>query len=108
MDEQRARRGGGPLRAWGGPPAPWRPGGWQGPPWWNRRDGGNDDDTSPAWPWRSTLLLTVFVLIGSNFAAHAQPDREPLHLLGRLLLLAGSGLLLWRHRHPALVVFGTA
>ncbi|MGQ4383981.1 histidine kinase [Streptomyces sp. SAS_270] len=107
MDEQRARRGGGPRRAWGGPPAVRRPGGWQGPPWWNRRDG-DEGDTLPRRPWRTTLLLTVFVLIGSNFAAHAQSDREPLNLLARALLVAGSGLLLWRHRHPRLVVFGTA
>jgi len=107
MDEQRARRGGGPRRAWGGPPAQWRPGGWQGPPWWPRRDG-DDEGTFAHWPWRSTLLLTVFVLIGSNFASHAQSDREQLDLLARALLVAGSGLLLWRHRHPVLVVFGTA
>jgi signal transduction histidine kinase len=55
------------------------------------------------------LLLTAFVLIGSNFAAHAQhDDRLALDAFSRALLLVGSGLLLWRQRHPVFVVFGTA
>ncbi|MBX7550886.1 sensor histidine kinase [Streptomyces sp. tea 10] len=98
MEEQRA-------------PSPrWR----YGPPWsrygpaW--RDG--PDDMEPhrgrAWPWRSTALFTVFVLVGSNFAGHGQPHRVPLDLYARVLLLAASLLLLWRHRHPVAVVFGTA
>lgn len=61
------------------------------------------------WPWRSTALLTVFVLAGSQFAADRQgDDRAHLDLFARLLLVAGSGLLLWRKRYPVLVVFGTA
>lgn len=59
-------------------------------------------------PWRSTALLTVFVLAGSTFAAHAQPGRVPLDLAARLLLVAASVALLWRRRHPVPVVFGTA
>jgi signal transduction histidine kinase len=59
-------------------------------------------------PWRSTLLLAVFVTVGSGFASRGQPDRESLDALGRALLLAGSALLLLRHRHPAPVVFGVA
>jgi len=54
-------------------------------------------------------VLTVFVLAGSQFAADRQgDDRAHLDLLARLLLVAGSALLLWRKRHPVLVVFGTA
>ncbi|MGY0022086.1 sensor histidine kinase [Streptomyces sp. YJ-C3] len=102
MDEQRARDGG-PPRSWGGPPwlrqgPPW---GDRGPAWWNRTGGGR-------LPWRSTVLVTAFVLIGSNFAAHGQAERVPLDVLARLLLLAGGLLLLWRHRYPVLVAFGTA
>ncbi|WP_189263912.1 sensor histidine kinase [Streptomyces fuscichromogenes] len=62
----------------------------------------------PRLPWRSTLLLTVLVLAGSNFAGHTQPHREHLDLFARLLLLAACGLLLGRHRHPVIVAFGTA
>ncbi|WP_262062846.1 sensor histidine kinase [Streptomyces sp. STR69] len=88
MDEQRVRGG--------GPPQWWR----HGPPW--------DGATAPTrWPWRSTLLVTVFVLVGSGFAGHSQPDRAPLDLYARVLLVAGSALLLWRHRHPVAVAFGT-
>jgi len=101
MEEQRAPR----SQVWGGPPTWWRYGGWQGPPWWNRRD---DEDARPRRPWRSTLLLTAFVLIGSNFAAHNQPDRQQLDLFARALLVGGTALLLWRHRYPVLVAFGTA
>ena len=102
MDEQRAGgRGGGPPRWWG-----------HGPPWWNRRDGESGPGTEQGgdrWPWRSTVLLTVFVLAGSKYAAEQQVgERADLDLFARLLLVAGSGLLLWRHRHPVLVAFGTA
>ncbi|CAM5265054.1 hypothetical protein STENM223S_04623 [Streptomyces tendae] len=44
----------------------WR---WHGPPWWNRRV---DEERRPRWPWASTALVTAFVLVGSNFAVHAQ------------------------------------
>ncbi|MGW1715149.1 sensor histidine kinase [Streptomyces sp. NPDC002156] len=102
MDEQRVRgREGGPPRWWG-----------QGPPWGNRGDGqggsGTDQDVG-RWPWRSTVLLTVFVLAGSKYAAEQQVgERADLDLFARVLLVVGSGLLLWRHRHPVLVAFGTA
>jgi signal transduction histidine kinase len=48
------------------------------------------------------------VVVGSEFAAHGQPEREPLDLAARALLLTGSALLLWRHRHPVIVMSGTA
>lgn len=84
-------------------PAQW----WRyGPPWWQRTD---DAEPPPVrLPWRSTALLTAVVLVGSNFAAHGQPDRQPLDVYARVLLLIASGLLLWRHRHPVAVVVGTA
>ncbi|MFF3372438.1 sensor histidine kinase [Streptomyces sp. NPDC002680] len=102
MDEQRVRgRGGGPPRWWG-----------HGPPWWNRGDGEGGPWTEQGvgrWPWRSTVLLTVFVLAGSKYAAEQQVgERADLDLFARILLVVGSGLLLWRHRHPVLVAFGTA
>ncbi|MER7923395.1 sensor histidine kinase [Streptomyces sp. NPDC096057] len=75
-----------------------------GSPWWRHRPPWGD---SARWPWRSTLLVTVLVLGGSNFASHGQPDRVHLDLLGRLLLVAASALLLWRHRYPVWVAFGT-
>ncbi|MEU9860076.1 sensor histidine kinase [Streptomyces sp. NPDC047971] len=95
MDELRGDGEGGPPRALGDR---------GGPPWlrqWADREPGT------GLPWRSTLLLAVFVMVGSGFAARNQPDRESLDALGRALLLAGSALLLLRHRHPVPVVFGT-
>jgi len=97
MEEQRTPRS--PAR--GGPPW-WR----NGPRGWHRED---DQQRRAHWPWRSTLALTVFVLIGSNYAAHAQEgERAALDPFARALLLLGCGLLLWRQRQPVLVAFGTA
>ncbi|MGW2425449.1 sensor histidine kinase [Streptomyces sp. NPDC001709] len=77
-----------------------------GPPW---RGAPDEDGAEPhrarRLPWRSTALLTAFVLIGSNFAAHDQPYRQHLDPYARVLLLMGSLVLLWRHRHPVLAVF---
>ncbi|MHC3467923.1 sensor histidine kinase [Streptomyces sp. 7R007] len=93
MDEQGVR-GGGP------------PGRWRGAPWAGRWGG---EEQAGRWPWRSTVALTVFVLVGSHFAAQQQEGRRAdLDVFARVLLLAGSGLLLWRRRHPVLVVYGTA
>ncbi|SDM35858.1 Signal transduction histidine kinase [Streptomyces sp. cf386] len=77
-----------------------------GPPWWNRWDG---EERAPGWPWRSTVLITVFVLAGSNFAARGQlDDRAALDPFARVLLFVAAGLLLWRKRYPVAVVFGTS
>ncbi|NNN29063.1 sensor histidine kinase [Streptomyces sp. S3(2020)] len=77
-----------------------------GPPWWNRW---GDQERAARWPWRSTVLVTAFVLAGSNFAARQQVDeRADLDVFARVLLVVAAGLLLWRHRHPVVVVFGTA
>ncbi|MGW0882760.1 sensor histidine kinase [Streptomyces sp. NPDC002671] len=92
MDEQ---HGEGPSRWWR-----------YGPPWWQRADG--PEAHRARLPWRSTALLTAFVLIGSNFAAHAQPHRQPLDLYARVLLLLASLVLLWRHRHPVLAVYAAS
>lgn len=79
---------------------PWR---WHGPPWWNQESRG------ARLPWRSTLLLTVFVVIGTHFAAHGhRGDRVHLDAFAYLLLFVASGALLWRQRHPVTVVFVTA
>ncbi|MFF7529241.1 sensor histidine kinase [Streptomyces bobili] len=95
MDEQRVRERGGPVRWWR-----------HGPPWPGHRE---DEEPGSHWPWRSTVLLTAFVLIGSNFAAHEQQaERAALDPFARVLLTVAAALLLWRHRHPVPVVFGTA
>lgn len=95
MDEQQARRA-------GGPPMWWR----HGPPGWNRWD---DEERAPRLPWRSTVLITVFVMAGSAFAARGQHDyRADLDAFARVLLFVAAGLLLWRGRYPVAVVFGTA
>ncbi|MFF4486481.1 sensor histidine kinase [Streptomyces sp. NPDC001544] len=116
MEEQRGRRLRPGRRERPGPwsgrwhgPGPW-PGRWHGPGPWSGRWHGPDGTEVPGahWPWRSTVLFTVFVLVGSGFAEHQQPGREPLGVPGRVLLLVASGLLLWRQRHPVAVAFGTA
>ncbi|MEG3628277.1 helix-turn-helix transcriptional regulator [Streptomyces poriticola] len=108
MDEQRAR-GSGPPGWWRQHPAPWRrwPAWWRhGPGWWNRW---GEEEHRPRWPWRSTLLITVLVLVGSNFAARGQEaERAALDPFARVLLVVAGGLLLWRQRHPVPVVFGTS
>jgi len=104
MEEQRTRRCGGPPWTRGGPSRSR----WHGPPWWNHREEEEEGEGSPRWPWRSTLFLTVFVLVGSNFAAQEQPEREQLDALARALLLGSGLLLLWRQRYPVLVVCSTA
>jgi signal transduction histidine kinase len=85
----------------GGPPLWWR----YGPPWRSHR---GDEERGPRPPWLSTALITAFVLVGSNVAAHAQGERTPLDSLGRVLLLVTGFALLARHRYPVAVVFGTA
>ncbi|MEU5697535.1 histidine kinase [Streptomyces aurantiacus] len=104
MEEHRTRRRGGRPSARGGPPWGRR----HGPPWRYHRDEDEEGGGHSRWPWRSTLFLTVFVLVGSNYAAREQPDREQLDALARALLLGGGLLLLWRQRYPVFVVFGTA
>ncbi|WP_107122221.1 sensor histidine kinase [Streptomyces sp. DSM 15324] len=103
MDAEQERGGGAPGR--------WRRFGRLGPPPWPQEgaQGDGDGDGDDRRPWRSTLLLTVFVLAGSVFAAHVQQgERAGLDLFARVLLLAACALLLWRRRHPVAVVFGTA
>ncbi|MFF3937162.1 sensor histidine kinase [Streptomyces phaeofaciens] len=96
MDELQVSGGGGPGQWWR-----------HGPPWLRRW--ADDEPRAARWPWRSTLLLTAFVLAGSTFAAHAQEsERAPLDPFARALLLVACGLLLWRHRYPVAVVFGTS
>ncbi|MGW7370065.1 sensor histidine kinase [Streptomyces sp. NPDC054841] len=99
MDEQRTRPYGGPPWLHGGPP--W---GHSGPPWWRY---GPDRWAEHRVPWRSTLMLAVFVMIGSGFAAKSQ-DREPLDAFARVLLLAGPAFLLMRRKHPVVALFGAA
>ncbi|WP_413755944.1 sensor histidine kinase [Streptomyces sp. MMBL 11-3] len=81
---------------------------WHGPSWWGHRDGEEEGAAHPRLPWRSTLLLTGLVLLGSEFAAGQQPGREQLDAFARVLLAGGALLLLWRHRRPRLVLCGTA
>ncbi|MEV1083251.1 sensor histidine kinase [Streptomyces sp. NPDC050211] len=91
------------LRVRGGGPPPW----WRyGPPWAHRWD---DEERGARWPWRSTAALTVFVLVGSGFAAEAQVgERAALDPFARALLAVACVVLLWRKRYPVAVVFGTA
>ncbi|MFE0384273.1 sensor histidine kinase [Streptomyces bungoensis] len=96
MAGMQEERGPGPRRAWR-----------YGPPWWGRAGTGPEAGTA-RWPWRSTALVTAFVLVGSGFAAHGQPHREQLDGFARVLLLAASVVLLWRHRLPVAVTFGAA
>ncbi|MCX5383890.1 sensor histidine kinase [Streptomyces sp. NBC_00083] len=103
MEDQqapRAARHGGPPPWHGGPPGPPR----------RRARGPDGDDAQGAVrpPWASTAALTVFVLVGTRFAAHAQPDRAPLDALAQVLLVAACAVLLLRLRHPVVAVFATS
>jgi signal transduction histidine kinase len=93
MEEQRTGMCGGPPWARGGPPGLRH--------WEARRN-------AARLPWPSTLAVAVFVMVGSGFAAHGQPDREPLDAFARVLLLAGPALLLLRNRWPVVSVFGVS
>ncbi|MFD5329320.1 histidine kinase [Streptomyces sp. NPDC127092] len=126
--DRRSPRPGGPWR--GGPRrgGPWRgglrPGGarsrgpWHGGPrpggprsggpWYSGRPRWAGGDSGGGLPWRSTLLVTVLVLVGSGFAARNQPDRVALDGLGRALLVLAAAPLLLRHRHPVPVVLGVS
>lgn len=46
--------------------------------------------------------------MATAFAAGNQPDRHPLDVYARLLLLAGPALLLFRREHPVIGVFGVS
>ncbi|MFK0219113.1 sensor histidine kinase [Streptomyces vinaceus] len=70
---------------------------WQ---YWTERTGGG------RLPWRSTLLVAVFTQAATGWVQHAQPGREPVDALGRLLLLLAPALLLLRHRYPVPVLYG--
>ncbi|CAL9352028.1 sensor histidine kinase [Streptomyces sp. enrichment culture] len=59
-------------------------------------------------PWRSSLVVTLFAVAGTGFAAHGQPDRVPPELAGRGLVVAAGLLLLVRHRHPSATALATA
>ncbi|MFE9371192.1 sensor histidine kinase [Streptomyces sp. NPDC006711] len=93
------RHDGSPRRQRGGPP--WGP---RGRPWGPFAEEGR----SARPPWVSTAALTVFVLAGSRFAAHAQHGRAPLDAFAVLLLVASCGVLIVRGRHPVLAVFATS
>ncbi|MGW6457232.1 sensor histidine kinase [Streptomyces sp. NPDC055078] len=100
MEEQHTRACGGPPWSRGGPP-------------WVRGDGppppgvGEERRGLRAVPWISTLLVAVFVVVGSRFAGRGQLDREMLDTFGRVLLLAGAAFLLLRGRWPVAALAGT-
>ncbi|GGJ77116.1 two-component sensor histidine kinase [Streptomyces camponoticapitis] len=88
-----------------------------GPPWARGRyvpgaDGAGDGPAGGRklgrLPWFSSVLIAVFVSVGSGFASQVQADREPLDAFARALLLVGPALLLVRYRYPVLCVFGVA
>ncbi|MFE2761224.1 sensor histidine kinase [Streptomyces halstedii] len=101
MDDQRSRSGAATPRRPGGR----GPRAGHGPPaWLSDARSGRGEGAGP--PWVSTVALAVFVMVGTNIAAHSQ-GREPLGVPGRLLLLAAVAVLLVRHRHPVAAVSAT-
>ncbi|MDX3799506.1 sensor histidine kinase [Streptomyces sp. AK04-3B] len=113
MDGEQVNGRAGPQRQGGRSrvPSPWlRRCRGRGKGWAGRPDGRDDTESGRVrLPWPSTALITVVVLAGSTFAAHAQEgERASLDVFARVLLVVASGLLLWRLRHPVVVVFGTA
>ncbi|MEU8617866.1 sensor histidine kinase [Streptomyces sp. NPDC048623] len=103
MDEQPTST---PAPGGDGPPearGPWHRGPWHGGPWGLAARG-----PGAGLPWRSTVAVGVFVLVGSGYAARNQPERLGLDTLGRLLLVLMVLPLLARHRRPVPVVFAVA
>ncbi|GAA1506348.1 sensor histidine kinase [Streptomyces synnematoformans] len=101
----------GPRPPFGGPPTSGGPG-----------DGLADDPDDPGggplpgllrWlpsrdrlPWRSTLFLTFFMIVGTRGASHSSDRADDFPgTLG--FLLAAAVLLLLRHRYPRTAAFGT-
>ncbi|MEV5597813.1 sensor histidine kinase [Streptomyces sp. NPDC052496] len=76
--------------------------------WRAAGDGGFAERAGGRLPWGSTVGLTLFVLVGTRFAAKGQSDRADLDPLAYALVIAGAALLLLRHRHPRTVALGTA
>ncbi|MFM9372011.1 histidine kinase, partial [Streptomyces sp. Da 82-17] len=65
--------------------------------------------TGTALPWLSTLLVLLFLQVGSGFAEHGQiGERVQLDGFGRGLLLVAGAVLLWRHRFPVAVAFAAS
>ncbi|MCT2547097.1 MULTISPECIES: sensor histidine kinase [Streptomyces] len=95
MEEQRSHgSGGGPPWAHGEPPR-----------WLTGAPG----RFATRLPWPSTILIGAVVMIGSTIAARGQMDeRAPLDLFARLLLFLAVAVLLVRHRHPVVAVFGSS
>ncbi|MEU9321324.1 sensor histidine kinase [Streptomyces sp. NPDC048295] len=84
-----------------------------GPPWAHgeppRWLTGEPGRSAARLPWPSTILLGAVVMIGSTVAARGQMDeRAPLDLFARLLLFLAVAVLLLRHRHPVVAVFGSS
>lgn len=107
MDDVRPRW----ARHCGGPrPGRWRAlgGGGAAGPWRAEDDGGPVGRSGMRLPWISTVWFTVFVFVGTRFAAKGQPGRAGLDLPAYVLVIAGAALLLLRHRHPRTVALGTA
>ncbi|MER5732051.1 sensor histidine kinase [Streptomyces sp. NPDC002138] len=71
-----------------------------------RREHGSRRTSRDGPPWRSSLLVAVVAQVGTGWAEHLQPGREPLGWLGRVLLLLGPLLLVLRRRYPVAVVAG--
>ncbi|MFJ6393895.1 sensor histidine kinase [Streptomyces sp. NPDC091972] len=59
-------------------------------------------------PWPSTLVIAVFVAVGTAGASGNQPERERAIWLTYVLVLSAVVLLLLRHRRPRIAVVGTS
>ncbi|MGH2599923.1 MAG: sensor histidine kinase [Dehalococcoidia bacterium] len=60
----------------------------------------------PGWPPAVLgLVLAVVQIVGTRFAARAQPDREPLDAVAVALLVAGPAALTVRRSHPVAVLW---
>ncbi|MDT0347194.1 sensor histidine kinase [Streptomyces litchfieldiae] len=84
------------------PPGPGRPG---GPPWqrWLTAP-----PRAARLPWPTSGAVLFVQMVGTQFAAHNQPDRIQLDPFARVLLVLGPLLLLLRHRHPPQVAVAVA
>ncbi|WFB06409.1 sensor histidine kinase [Streptomyces sp. LX-29] len=93
---------------WAGPQGVWRS---ERAPWWRGIGAWENEGERRAGarlPWRSTLLVLAFTVVGTRFAERGQPERADLDVFAAVLLVLAPALLVLRHRHPVVTVFGTS
>ena len=78
-----------------------------GPPWQRGREGWMRHGPPPQMRWFAVALLALVQVAGTFGAAHAQPQRRPVDVVGVALLLAAPASLLLVRRSPVVAALLT-